>query len=155
MSSINTLSSSQDNWFNTLYRHFKSVNSRTTSLKMTPNITIWHNSNCSTSRKTLEYLRTKNVNITIRNYQEKPPSLKELAVVLKKMKQKPEYILRKKEKLFQELFSEKELTEEEQLQILHDNPVLIERPIVIMGRKAFLARPFDEFVVWVNAQLQK
>jgi arsenate reductase len=110
------------------------------------NITIWHNNSCSTSRKILDYLRTKNVNITIRNYQEKPPTLKELSVVLKKMKQKPDYIIRKKEKLFQELFSKKEMTEEEQLQMLHDYPVLIERPIVIMGRKAFLARPFDEFV---------
>lgn len=113
---------------------------------MTPNITIWHNNSCSTSRKTLDYLSTKNVNITIRNYQEKPPSLKELSVVLKKMKQKPGYILRKKEKLFQELFSDKDLTEDEQLQIMHDNPLLIERPIIIMGRKAFLARPFDDFV---------
>ncbi len=113
---------------------------------MTPNITIWHNNSCSTSRKTLDYLRTKNVNITIRNYQEKPPTLKELSVVLKKMNQKPEYILRKKEKLFQEMFSGKDLTEEEQLKILHDNPILIERPIIIMGRKAFLARPFDAFV---------
>lgn len=113
---------------------------------MTPNIIIWHNNSCSTSRKTLEYLSTKNVNITIRNYQEKPPGLKELSVVLKKMKQRPDYILRKKEKLYQELFSKKKLTEDEQLQIMHDHPVLIERPIVIMGRRAFLARPYDEFV---------
>lgn len=61
------------------------------------------------------------------------------------MGKKPEFILRKKDKSFQELFSGEELSDHEWLRAMKQYPEIIERPIVIIGEKAYLARPFEEF----------
>jgi arsenate reductase (glutaredoxin) len=112
---------------------------------MNPKITIWHNKACSTSRKVLDLLQQQSSDVTIRDYISNPPSVVELEAVLKKMKESPSYILRKKDKVFQELFADKKLTDTEWLQAMNEHPSIIERPIVIIGKKAFLGRPVDVF----------
>ncbi|HRB93309.1 MAG TPA: ArsC/Spx/MgsR family protein [Chitinophagales bacterium] len=49
--------------------------------------------------------------------------------------------MRTKEQVYIDNFKGKIFSEEEWLQILQDNPILIERPIVINGDKAVIARP--------------
>ncbi len=113
---------------------------------MKPSIIIWHNNNCGTSRKVLQFLEDKG-SVQIINYLKDPPSVESLRLVLKQMGNKtPEFILRKKDKVNQELFLNKNLNDEEWLEAMSQNPSIIERPIVIVGEKAFLARPFDAFV---------
>lgn len=112
---------------------------------MKKELTIWHNKSCSTSRKTLELLQQKTDTITIRDYIKNPPSVAEIKKVLKMMGQKPNYILRKKDKVYLELFADKNLNEEQWLEAMSKHPSIIERPIVIAGEKAYLARPFDVF----------
>lgn len=109
------------------------------------NLTIWHNNSCSTSRNALELLRSKGHKLTIRYYLEDSPTEEELAEALNKMGENPEYIVRKKEKLYQEKYKDKKITPKRWLSILSKNPVLIERPIVISKGKAWLARPFDQW----------
>lgn len=113
---------------------------------MTTDITIWHHSKCSTSKKVLTFLEGTGKNIIIRDYLAHPPSIQELKKVLKMMGQQPEYILRKKNKVYQELFADKNLTGDACLDAMEKHPSIIERPIVIVENKAYLARPFDEFV---------
>lgn len=108
-------------------------------------IIIWHNNICSSSRKILDLLQQHSKNIEIRDYINNPPTIAELRSVLKMMGQKPEYILRKKDKVFQEFFADKKLDSNEWLKAMKQNPSIIERPIVIMSGKAFLARPYEEF----------
>ena len=55
-------------------------------------------------------------------------------------------ILRKKDKVFKEKFVDKDLSEKEWIQAMSENPSIIERPIVISNAKAWLARPFNDFV---------
>lgn len=112
---------------------------------MATKITIWHNKGCSTSRKILDLLQQHSSDVAIRDYIANPPSVTELEAVLKKMKQPAAYILRKKDKVFQELFAGKECTDAQWIQAMSEHPSIIERPIVIIGRKAFLGRPVDEF----------
>jgi len=111
-------------------------------------LTIWHNNVCSTSRKALDYLENLSYKITIRPYLTEPPSETELEEVLKKMGEDPQFILRKKDKVFQEKFADKNLTNNEWIKAMHENPSIIERPIVISDKKAWLARPFDK---WMKA----
>lgn len=113
---------------------------------MEQEITIWHNNQCSTSRKVLAFLQSKGLEIIIRDYISAPPSIQELKSVLKMMGQKPDFILRKKDKLYQELFAEQELSASEFLKAMKKYPSIIERPIVITRDKAYLARPFEDFV---------
>lgn len=109
-------------------------------------IKIWHNNQCSTSRKVLAFLQSTGKEIIIRDYITAPPTIQELKTVLKMMGQKPEFILRKKDKVFQELFADKELSASECLKAMKKHPTIIERPIVITEDKAYLARPFDDFL---------
>lgn len=113
---------------------------------MEETIIIWHNPQCSTSRKVLEFLQSKTKKVIIRAYIEKPPTIGELKTVLKMMEQKPEFILRKKDKVYQELFADQELSATECLKAMKKHPSIIERPIVITNNKAYLARPVEDFV---------
>jgi arsenate reductase len=110
------------------------------------NLTIWHNNLCSTSRKALDYLENLGYKITIRPYLTEPPSETELEEVLKKLGENATYILRKKDKVFLEKFADINLSSKEWIKAMHNNPSMIERPIVISDKKAWLARPFDKWV---------
>lgn len=112
---------------------------------MKNDITIWHNKSCSTSRKALDLIQANSNLISVREYIKNPPSIAEIKEILQMMRQKPAYILRKKDKVFQELFADKNLSDEEWIVAMSLHPSIIERPIIIMGKKAYLARPFDAF----------
>jgi arsenate reductase len=116
-------------------------------------IIIWHNKTCSTSRKAVELLQGHSKSLQIREYLKNPPSIAEITDVLHMMGQEPSYILRKKDKVFQECFAGKNLSDQEWISAMSQNPSIIERPIVIIGNKAYLARLFDAFANWF-AQLK-
>ena len=70
-----------------------------------------------------------------------PPTEKELKDVLKKLGMKAEEIIRKKEELFQKKYLTKKFSDADWIKMLIKNPILIERPIVVIGNKAIIARP--------------
>ncbi len=106
-------------------------------------VTIYHNSRCSKSRATLAILEDKNLNTTIVNYLDNPPSAEELAHLAKIMGKTAHDMMRTKEDLYSQLGLDKESHTEAQLfKIMSQNPKLIERPIVVVdGKKAIIARP--------------
>ncbi len=104
-------------------------------------ITVYHNNRCGKSRGAICLLEEAGKQIEIIEYLKQAPSIEELKSILKKLKMKPHDIIRVGEPLYIEKFKGKELSDNEWLQILHENPILIERPIVINGDKAVIARP--------------
>ncbi len=104
-------------------------------------ITIYHNNRCSKSRDSLCILQENTSNINIIDYQKNPPSATELKALLAKLKMKPEELARKGEKLYKEQFAGKSFSDDEWLKILSENPILIERPIIVNGDKAVIGRP--------------
>ena len=104
-------------------------------------IEIYHNNRCSKSRCALDYLSKQGIEVVIKDYLKHPPTKKELRDVLAKLGIKPIELIRKKEALFLEKYKDKNFTDGEWLQLLVDNPILIERPIVIDGYGAIIARP--------------
>lgn len=107
-------------------------------------IQIIHNPHCSKSNCALDYLKGNTDTFEIRDYQENPLSVEELKEVCQKLGQRPETIVRKNEALFKEKFEGKTFTDEEWYQILAENPILLQRPIVIKGDKAVVARPLEK-----------
>lgn len=103
--------------------------------------TIYHNPRCQTSRNVLAILKEKRLNVEIIEYLKTPPTEGELQRLLDLLGMKPETIVRKREALYREQYKNKNLTDSEWLEILANNPILIERPIVVSGTKAVLARP--------------
>lgn len=87
----------------------------------------------------------------IRNYLENPPTKEELLAVLKKLNLSAKDIIRTKEDVYKELNLENIVNEDERIEIIIKNPILIERPIIILGNKAVIARPIEKLSELLNA----
>lgn len=106
---------------------------------------IYHNPRCSKSRQTLELLRSKGVEPEIREYLKSPPSPSEIEEVLGLLGMEPVDLMRRKEAPFKELgLGDGSKDRATLVQAMHDNPVLIERPIVIANGKAAIGRPPED-----------
>jgi arsenate reductase len=104
---------------------------------------IYHNPRCSKSREALSLLQERGVEAQVIRYLEYPPTMDELRQVVRMLDLAPIDVIRTKEKRFKELGLSKTdgRSDDEWLRIIVDNPVLLERPIVVSGRKAALGRP--------------
>lgn len=102
---------------------------------------IYHNPRCMKSRQTLALIKEHNVEPEIIEYLKTPPTEAELRKILMKLNLHPQDIIRKGERLFKEKFKGMNFNEDEWVRILSENPVLIERPIVVRGNKAVIGRP--------------
>jgi arsenate reductase len=109
-----------------------------------PNIVVYLKPTCTTSRKVVKTLTEKGVSFEQVNYYETPFTKTLLNDLLKKMKMKPSGLLRKKDMAYKELdLKNKTYTETQLLNMMIQNPDLIERPIVAKGAKVMLARPAE------------
>lgn len=104
---------------------------------------VWHNNRCSKSRGACQWLSEQKLEVTIVDYINEPISKSDLSSVLKKLGIPAFDLIRKKEKMFLENWKGLEKSEEEWIQIMIENPRLIERPIVVKGDKAVIARPLE------------
>ena len=102
---------------------------------------IFHNPRCRKSRETLQIIQDKNVEPEIVLYLEEKLSKAQMKKILKQLGMKAEQLLRKGEPVFKEKYKGKELSEDQWIEAMIENPKLIERPIVISGDKAVLGRP--------------
>lgn len=75
-----------------------------------------------------------------------PPNKIELKEVLKKLGMKPGQIIRKGEAIYKENYKGKSYTDEEWIEIMANNPILMERPIVVKGNKAVMGRPPENVI---------
>ncbi len=107
-------------------------------------IKIYHNKSCSKSREALKAITQSGNEFEVINYLEQVPSVTELKTILVKLNAKPIDIVRKTEKIYLEKFKGKELTDEEWIIAMHKNPILIQRPIVVDGDIAVVARSEEE-----------
>lgn len=102
---------------------------------------IYHNPRCSKSRATLALLTERGIEPRVVEYLKTPPTAAELKQILRKLKMKPEQLVRKNEDLYKTRYAKRTLSDEEWIEVLAKNPVLIERPIVVRGARAVLGRP--------------
>ncbi len=104
--------------------------------------TIYFNPKCQTCRTTLEILKKKNIRPKVIEYLKNPPSIKTLNAILKATRLKPEEIIRSKEEVYSKLkLGEGTRSREDWLRAISENPVLLQRPIVIRDNYGVVARP--------------
>ena len=106
-------------------------------------IQIYHNPRCGKSRNCLAFIEQTNQEYEIIPYLTETPSVDELKTLLKKLNIQPIDLVRTKEKIWIENYKGKELTTDQIIQAMADNPILIERPIVIKDGKAIIGRDLD------------
>ena len=104
-------------------------------------VTIWHNPRCSKSRQTLALLEDKKIAMRIRPYLTDPPSPDEIRNVAALLGLPVIDFARTGERLFRELGLTKTSDDRTLIAAMAKNPILIERPIVIVDGKAAIGRP--------------
>jgi arsenate reductase len=105
-------------------------------------VTIYHNPRCSKSREALALLQQKGIEPEVIEYLKTPPSAAELDDILKKLGKEPRETMRRQEPPYKELsLDNPALTRAQLIAAMVENPVLIERPIVLAGGKARIGRP--------------
>ncbi|MBS1212150.1 MAG: arsenate reductase family protein [Proteobacteria bacterium] len=105
-------------------------------------ITIFHNPRCSKSRATLQLLQDKGVAPTVVEYLKDTPSREELDRILQLLNMEPRELMRKGESIYKEAgLDNPSLDRQTLINAMVENPILIERPIVIANGKAAIGRP--------------
>lgn len=105
-------------------------------------VTIWHNPRCSKSRQTLELLRARGIEPAIREYLKQPPSKAEVETLIAQIGGDPAELIRDGEPEFKALGMKKAaLGKADIAKAIAAHPVLLQRPVVVSGRKAAIGRP--------------
>src|SRR5215468_12365002 len=109
---------------------------------MDDKITIYQKPTCSKCRTTLGILKNRGADFISINYYEKRLTAAELRELIDKLGITPRELLRKGEQVYRDLgLGTQEVSDDELIQLMVENPDLMQRPIVVKGEKAVLGRP--------------
>jgi arsenate reductase len=105
-------------------------------------VVIYHNPECSKSREALALLRGRGIEPRVVAYLETPPDAGTLDRILRLLGMEPKDLMRKKEEVYGRLgIDARPWGREALIRLMVENPILIERPIVVKGDRAALGRP--------------
>lgn len=107
-------------------------------------VTIYHNPGCSKSRGALEILRERGTDIEVREYLQEPLGRASLEAALQRLPDAPAELVRK-DKRFKELGLEAGdyVDADAVVGLLLAHPELMQRPVVLRGDRAVIARPSE------------
>ncbi len=105
--------------------------------------TIYHNPRCSKSREALDLLHENGIEPEVVSYLKDAPSEEELEKLVMMLGIPAVQLVRTNEVLFKEKYKGLKLNEHEWIRVMHENPQLIERPIVVKGHTAVIGRPVE------------
>ena len=111
---------------------------------------IYHNPRCSKSRCALNWLEEKSFDFEVVDYMKYPLSSVEIKLILNQLNMSAKDLLRKNETEYKEFIQGKELKEDEIIDLMVKFPKLIERPVVLWGGKAVVARPLEKLIELVK-----
>jgi arsenate reductase len=103
--------------------------------------TIFHNPRCRKSREALALLQESTTDIEIVEYLKANLTEADISSLLTKLNKPAEEVIRKGEEIYKSNFKGKTLTESEWIKAIAENPILLERPIVIKDDSALVCRP--------------
>ena len=109
---------------------------------MSKAVTIWHNPRCSKSRETLALLKSKGIDPEVREYLQQPPSKAEIETLIGLVGANPQELIRDGEPEFKKLGMKKaDLGKADIAKAIAAHPILLQRPIVVAGKRAAIGRP--------------
>lgn len=114
-------------------------------------IRIYHNPECSKFRLALALLEENDIDPQVIYFMETPPSIDEIKSLLDKLDLKLLDIIRRSKDDFDELgLDDETLSEEIILDLLQKHPQLLQRPIVVKGDEAIIARPPEDVLTLIG-----
>ncbi len=106
------------------------------------NITLYHNPACGTSRNTLALIRQHGFEPHIIEYLKTPPDHKQLATLIADMGIPVRDLIRTNNDPYEQLgLAQDRWTDEQLIDFMVENPILINRPIVVTPLGTRLCRP--------------
>ncbi len=78
------------------------------------------------------------------------PSEEEIKDILKMLGMKAFQLVRTKEQLYHEKYAGKKISNAQWIKLLHRNPILIERPIIVKDGKAIIGRPIERIIEFIG-----
>jgi arsenate reductase len=110
--------------------------------RATPEVTIYHNPACTTSRKVLGMIRDASAEPKVIEYLKTPPTREELLDLLRRMDMTPRQLLRRRGTPYDALgLGDPAKSDDELIDAILAHPVLLERPVVVGPRGVRLCRP--------------
>lgn len=104
-------------------------------------IRIYHNPRCRKSREGLQILKDSGKDFEIIKYLDDPISESELRKIINLLEIEPIELVRKNEAIWKSDYKQKDLSNNDIVLAMIENPKLIERPIVINNKKGVIGRP--------------
>lgn len=110
-------------------------------------LTIYEKPTCSTCRQTVALLKERGVEFDDVNYYIEPLSSAKIAELVDKMGIAPRELLRSREQAYKDLgLKDSDHTDVEIIELMAENPDLLQRPIAEKGARAVLCRPYDRIL---------
>lgn len=107
-------------------------------------LTIYEKPTCTTCRKLAALLKDRGIDFERINYIIDPPGVPELRQLLRKLQLPARALLRTKEPEYRELGLDGDVSDAEILAAIAAHPALLQRPIVVHGERAVIARPPEQ-----------
>jgi arsenate reductase (glutaredoxin) len=107
-----------------------------------PGLTVYEKPTCSTCRRLFDLLTERGVDFERVDYHVEPLPADKIKSLLGKAGIAPAEALRTKEPIYASLaLAEREVSDDELIELMSEHPELLQRPIVERGDRAVLARP--------------
>jgi arsenate reductase len=111
---------------------------------MDDKIKVYQKPTCSKCRQALARLGECGVEFEAVNYYQTPLTEEELRELINQLGIAPRELLRKDEAVYRELgLGKREVADDELIRLMIEHPDLMQRPIVVRGDRAVLARPLE------------
>lgn len=106
-------------------------------------LTVYEKPTCTTCRKLAALLRERGIEFDAVDYHVRPLSEAEIRDLLGKAGLRPHEAVRTREDAYRELVEDRDLGDDELIALMAEHPQLLQRPIVVRGDRAVLARPIE------------
>ena len=113
---------------------------------MNQEVLVYHNPRCSKSRCALDFFNERQLDYKVVEYLKDVPTKADLTTIIEQLGIAPEALIRKGEEEYKLHFKGKSLSNDEWIEAMLQFPKLIERPIVVVGGKAVVARPTERIL---------
>lgn len=111
---------------------------------------LFHNPRCSKSREAKALLEERGIEFEVVEYLKTPPTVAEVKALLVKLGGKPAGLLRTKEAEYAELGLSDRSTANEVAEAIAKHPVLLERPLLVVGERAAIGRPTEALLPLID-----
>ena len=104
-------------------------------------VTIYHNPRCTKSRETLTLLKEHGIDPRIVEYLKDPPTKDEVKSIIKMLGGNAAALVRTKEPAYKNSGLTATSSADNIARAIAKEPILLERPVVVHGKKAAIGRP--------------